>query len=163
MWQYLDNWYDILAIKRSIFLTVWPNLFAKSYDQASDFHQTSCQSGNKPSYLYRSRLGENWLVNSITLCSIFCLTDHLKLVQGKMLLGRIRVSKSSYAFIIFLFLFVGSSPTQGDFFFMKSDIKWAFFTYSNNLEIHVINLWEICTRNEKNRNRDLFMYYKHFK
>ena len=26
----------------------------------------------------------------------------------------------------FLFLFVGSSPTQGDFFFMKSDIKWAF-------------------------------------
>ena len=41
-------------------------------------------------------------------------------------LGRIRVSKSSHAFIIFLFLFVGSSPTQGDFFFMKSDIKWAF-------------------------------------
>ena len=27
----------------------------------------------------------------------------LKLVQGKMLLGRIRVSKSSYVFIIFLF------------------------------------------------------------
>ena len=34
-----------------------------------------------------------------------------KLLQWKMLLGRIRVSKSSYAFIIFLFLFMGSSPT----------------------------------------------------
>ena len=31
------------------------------------------------------------------------LQTYLKLVQGKMLLGRIRVSKSSYVFIIFLF------------------------------------------------------------
>ena len=30
------------------------------------------------------------------------------------------------ALIIFLFLFVGSSHTQGDFVFMKYDIKWAF-------------------------------------
>ena len=46
---------------------------------------------------------------------------------------------------------------------MKSDIKWTFFTYSNTLEIHVINLLEICTRNEQNLDRDQFMHYIHFK
>ena len=36
--------------------------------------------------------------------------------------------------------FVGSIPNQGDFFFLKSDLNWPFFTYSDTLESHVINL-----------------------
>ena len=91
----------------------------------------------------------------------FELQLELKLVQWKMLLGRIWVSKSSYAFIIFLFLFVGSSPTQGDFFSWNLILNGLFCTYSNTLEIHVINLWEICTRNEQNRDRDLFMFVRY--
>ena len=35
---------------------------------------------------------------------------------------------------------VGSSPTGGDFFFLKSDLKWPYFTISNILESHIINL-----------------------
>ena len=35
---------------------------------------------------------------------------------------------------------MGSSPTGGDIFFLKSDLNWPFFTYSNTLESHVINL-----------------------
>ena len=75
-------------------------------------------------------------------------------------------NSSLQIFICFHHFFVpfrGFEPHPRRFFFMKSDIKWAFFTYSNTLEIHVINLWEICTRNEQNRDRDLFMYYIHFK
>ena len=34
--------------------------------------------------------------------------------------------------------FVGSSPTRGDFFFLKSDLNWPFFSHSNTLESHVI-------------------------
>ena len=34
--------------------------------------------------------------------------------------------------------FVGSSPTRGDIFFLKSDLNWPFFTHSNALESHVI-------------------------
>ena len=36
--------------------------------------------------------------------------------------------------------FVGSSLSQGDIFFLKSDLNWPFFTYCNILESHVINL-----------------------
>ena len=32
------------------------------------------------------------------------------------------------------------APPKENFFFVKSDIKWDFLTYSNTLEIHVINL-----------------------
>ena len=66
--------------------------------------------------------------------------------------------------------FVGSSPTGGDIFFLKSDLNWPYFTISNILESHIINLKpqnsKICTRNEGNRDRDLFMYtyiYMYFK
>ena len=37
-------------------------------------------------------------------------------------------------------IFVGSSPSQGHIFFLKFDIKWAFFIYSNTSESYVINL-----------------------
>ena len=30
--------------------------------------------------------------------------------------------------------FVGSSPTGGDIFFLKSDLNWPYFTISNILE-----------------------------
>ena len=36
--------------------------------------------------------------------------------------------------------FVGSSPTGGDIFFLKSDLNWPYFTISNILESHIINL-----------------------
>ena len=35
--------------------------------------------------------------------------------------------------------FVGSSPTGGDFFFLKSDLNWPYFTISNTLESHIIS------------------------
>ena len=35
---------------------------------------------------------------------------------------------------------MGSSPTGGDFFFLKSDLNWPYFTISNILESHIINL-----------------------
>ena len=58
--------------------------------------------------------------------------------------------------------FVGSSHTGGDFIFLKPDLNWPYFTISNTLESHIINLKpqnsKICTRNEVNRDRDLFMY-----
>ena len=36
--------------------------------------------------------------------------------------------------------FVGSSPTRGDISFLKSDLNWPYFTISNILESHIINL-----------------------
>ena len=33
---------------------------------------------------------------------------------------------------------MGSSPSQGDIFFQKSDLNWPFFTHSNTLESHII-------------------------
>ena len=45
------------------------------------------------------------------------------------------INNALHKFIIF----VGSSPTQGDIFFLKSDTKWAFL-HSNTLEICLINL-----------------------
>ena len=36
--------------------------------------------------------------------------------------------------------FVGSSPTRGNIFFLKSDLNRAFFIHSNTLESHVIYL-----------------------
>ena len=43
-------------------------------------------------------------------------------------------------FFRYCLIFVGSSPTWGDIFFLKSNIKWAFFIYSNTLESYVISL-----------------------
>ena len=38
-------------------------------------------------------------------------------------------------------IFVGSSPSRGDIFFLKSDTKLAFlYIHSNTLVSHVINL-----------------------
>ena len=62
---------------------------------------------------------------------------------------------------------MGSSPSQGDIFFQKSDLNWPFFTHSNTLESHIILRGQrsrkpqnskVCARNEGNRDRDLFMY-----
>ena len=50
-----------------------------------------------------------------------------------------RSEKLFHAETHFLSHFVGSSPSRGDFFFLKSDTKWAFFVHSDTLESHVIN------------------------
>ena len=53
-----------------------------------------------------------------------------------------------------------------EIFFLKSDIKWAFFISSNTLESYVTNLKVRTTsklknlyKNEQNSNRDLFVQY----
>ena len=73
---------------------------------------------------------------------VMCKWDFfsLKLVQWKMLLGRIRPSKSSYVFIIFLFLFVGSSPTQGDIFLWNLILNGLFFIYFNTFLMIEFNI-----------------------
>ena len=45
--------------------------------------------------------------------------------------------------------FVGSSPTIGDIFFLKSDLNWPFFTHSNTLESHVIKEGQENIKNQK--------------
>ena len=46
--------------------------------------------------------------------------------------------------------FVGSSPTGGDIFFLKSDLNWPYFTISNILE-SLIKISEVReTPNSKN-------------
>ena len=48
--------------------------------------------------------------------------------------------------------FCGFEPHSRRFFFSWNLIlNGLFCTYSNTLEIHVINLWEICRRNQQNR------------
>ena len=42
-------------------------------------------------------------------------------------------------FFSYCLIFVGSSPTWGDIFFLKSYTKWSFFIHSNVLESLVIN------------------------
>ena len=60
--------------------------------------------------------------------------------------------------------FRGFEPQLRRFFFLKSDIKWAFFISSNTLESYVTNLKVRTTsklknlyKNEQNSNRDLFV------
>ena len=62
--------------------------------------------------------------------------------------------------------FRGFEPQLSRFFFLKSDIKWAFFISSNTLESYVTNLKVRTTsklknlyKNEQNSNRDLFVQY----
>ena len=54
-----------------------------------------------------------------------CVADHESLLK---IIRLMRDGKNNalHEFIIF----VGSSPSQGDIFFLKSDIKWAFFSYT---------------------------------
>ena len=71
---------------------------------------------------------------------MFCCTYlHLKLNISNITLTECTPSHD-HRFLQALSHFVGSSPSWGDFFFLKSYTKWSFFIYSNILESHVINL-----------------------
>ena len=101
--MFSQSYYTLVRIGQTIFISVY------------------CQSFTKISHVIRDKKERVFVSNYMPYSC-----DRLKLAGHQMTVGRIRVSKSSYVFIIFLFLFVGSSPTQGDIFFMKSDIRWGF-------------------------------------
>ncbi len=70
-------------------------------------------------------------------------THHLKLIISN-LIFLFRSRKSDIDFFRYCLIFVGSSPGWGDIFFMKSDIKWASFMYSDTSDyVEMRTIWKL--------------------